>query len=538
MATLKRRLFASVLLTLLSLVSIMLLLPRSRVDQLQKITLGTTIDLGMGDMVLWGWGSGEVEDDRVEESGEGVRLVVFGDSWVDDSVNVEKEGNGKGKSWPKVLCEEVCSFYTSSFIGGCGIVLCVAWVCLLTSQQINCTSRLNFAASQPADAFPSFEPTGVAVSNAIHAAAIKKDQSIPLDASSSSPLPDLATQIQSFISLPVPKQQPKETLFVLSFGFWDVYDFARMDFAVAQNATDRSINAIFEQLDVLYLHFVEKLYPPGTSETPAPVTNATEAEDPLHPTFRVILPRLFDPTLLPGWLSQRPLPLSPSSIAEQQKNAVYLTERWNSLMENKMGAWINSPPPVSASSAVVKSAEMKEASRTDVRHSEPSSKAEDEFDQGISEAEPVKEHIQPSALSEKDMFYYDMPNYLLSIIVEHNLEREGLSDSNGLGKGSSPYDSVYSPCVRDSEVHDEEKRRSLGRRGDEGSDGGDVEEEDEYEERNGMLVCREPEDFLFWDAWGLGPSAKKEIGRAIGEMVLEGKSLRKAWEGVKTPGRI
>jgi hypothetical protein len=103
MATLKKRLSASVVLTLLSLVSIGLLLPTSKTRQLQKITLGTSID-NFGD--IWKWADEEVEDDKVEETGGGIRMVVFGDSWVDDST--ENGGSGKGRSWPQVLCEEVC----------------------------------------------------------------------------------------------------------------------------------------------------------------------------------------------------------------------------------------------------------------------------------------------------------------------------------------------------------------------------------------------------------------------------------------------
>jgi len=118
-----------------------------------------------------------------------------------------------------------------------------------------------------------------------------------------------------------------------------------------------------------------------------------------------------------------------------------------------------------------------------------------------------------SEYPEKDIFYHDTPTYLLQIIVEHNLQREGLTDANGLGKGSSFYDSVYLPCVREAE---------------------EGEDTDGFVDLNGLLVCKEPEDFLFWDAWGLGGVAKGEIGKEIAEMVLEGKSLRKSWEGIKT----
>jgi hypothetical protein len=89
---------ASFCLSVFSLVSIILLLPSSQLStHLQKITLGTTLD---DFPTLWNWG----KDADDETDGEGVRLVVFGDSWVDDSLDEEK---GKGLSWPEVLCEEV-----------------------------------------------------------------------------------------------------------------------------------------------------------------------------------------------------------------------------------------------------------------------------------------------------------------------------------------------------------------------------------------------------------------------------------------------
>lgn len=296
-----------------------------------------------------------------------------------------------------------------------------------------------------------------------------------------------------------------------------------MDYNIAQNATHKSIDTIFKQLDVLYLHFIEKLYP---AIAQAAKTNTTEAggEEHPYPPFRVIIPRLFDPTLLPGWLSHRPMPASPSSIAEQQKNAVYLTERWNSLMENRMGGWVNSPPPTSVSDTVPPPSKYEiGVSRTDVRHPEPSIAEKVGLGEEIhvtrdaeaeAEADPSLGGINKGDKAEtpdRDIFYYDTPTYLLQVIVEHNLEREGVSDANGLGKGTSPYDSVYAPCVR---AADEYEGRTEG---------------DEFVEADGMLVCRDPEDFLFWDAWGLGSVAKAEIGREIGTMVLEGKSLRSAW---------
>ena len=98
-ARLPRRLGFLVLISVLSLVWIVLLLPSSKVSsKLQQIALGSSINT-YGE--LWGWDS---EDTREEG---GVRLVVFGDSWVDD--NAEDGKTGKGRSWAEALCEAVRS---------------------------------------------------------------------------------------------------------------------------------------------------------------------------------------------------------------------------------------------------------------------------------------------------------------------------------------------------------------------------------------------------------------------------------------------
>lgn len=271
---------------------------------------------------------------------------------------------------------------------------------------------------------------------------------------------------------------------------------------------------LFEQLDILYLHFAEYLYPASalpSRDVSTEVVNATDVEKSSQHTFRIIIPRLFDPTLLPGWLSHRPLPVAPSSIAEQQKNAAYLTDRWNMLLENKMGSWINSPPPVRKAAQVVAEVPavkepkpiVEEASHTDVREPTPS----------IAVVPSLLDHTgkrsEPDSEIGKDVFYFDASKYLLDIIIEHNLEAEGISDASGLGKGESPYYSVYIPCVRNAE---------------------DGEDTDGLIDVNGLLVCKEPKDYLFWDAWGLGPAPKEDIGRKIAMQFIEGKSLRAAWE--------
>jgi hypothetical protein len=74
-----------VFLSALSLITIGLLLPSS-----SRLSVSLQ-DLGKD--YLWDW---------KESEENGLALVVFGDSWVDD-------GEGEtGKGWVEVLCEEVC----------------------------------------------------------------------------------------------------------------------------------------------------------------------------------------------------------------------------------------------------------------------------------------------------------------------------------------------------------------------------------------------------------------------------------------------
>ncbi|KAE8452862.1 hypothetical protein EG329_013134 [Mollisiaceae sp. DMI_Dod_QoI] len=501
MFSLRKRLGASILLTVLSLVLITLLLPSSKAKQLQRVTLGTTIEYSD----LWRWGSDEDVDEEEEDNGNGIRLVVFGDSWVDDVIEEGQEG--KGNNWPQVLCDE-----------------------------INCTSRFNFAASQQPDAWPSSPPTGVMTSNDIHAWALSQNQFLRAEEPKYTELPDLSSQIQSFISLPAPKVQPSNTLFILSFGFWDIYDFARLDFAAAQNVTDASVEFMFDQLDILYAHFATNLYPINAS-APNPVnyTTGTNKSTCAH-KFKVIIPRLFDPTLLPGWISQRPIPARPSSVAEQQKNAIYLTERWNQAVENKMEAWMErnvtiSPKPSSleineaASSPNVHQNATEEATGADGKFEQHGAVAanEEEKNDGKErtngDTEKKTQEQEKIGLSKKDIFYFDTASHLVDVIIEHQLEDEGLSDAAGLGKGESPFDSVYVPCVRELDF-DEDVSEIV----------------QSWVERNGMLVCKEPEEFMWWDAWNLGSKAKLMVGKAIGEVVNEGKSMRakKESKGINT----
>jgi hypothetical protein len=260
-------------------------------------------------------------------------------------------------------------------------------------------------------------------------------------------------------------------IFIISFGIWDIYHYADLDFATSQSIIETTITELFNQLDILLAYVTKSSSNPDSSNSTA-VATATP------PPFHVILPKLFDPSLLPGWISQRAPPLPPSSIAERQKNAMYLTTLWNSILENKIGEWLLHAPVPSMPAAG--GGLLREAAKHgDVQPEEP------------------------EAL-DKDVFYYDLPRYLLNILIQHQLEDAGLSDASGLGMGTSPFESVSQPCVR--EAADE-------------ADDGDV-------DGNGRFMCRDPKEYLFWDGFNLGAVANEGIGKEVGAMVMGGKSMR------------
>lgn len=351
---------------------------------------------------------------------------------------------------------------------------------LLIKPQMNCSSYLNFAKSQPSSSYPSSGPTGSMTSNKIVEAAYAMSQFIAVEPSNMT-LPDFAAQIQSFIALPPPTGS-EETVFVVSFGTWDIYNLAGLEYSLSPSAIDSVLDEYFNRLDIIYSHFKYNLTQTPTSEDAS--SNSTDTSQSTS-IFRVIIPKLFDPTMLPGWLSQRPLPLSPSSIAEQQKNAVYLKSRWNNILENKLGPWMSinpSPPPTASESE------------------SESQKSENKKEAGIK--------------VEKDVYYYDLDKYLVNVMMERSMELEGIIDASGLGSGESVFERVYLPCVGDKEDSEEEG----------------------LEEVNGTVVCKEPDEYLFYDSWSIGRVAKQAIGNEVAGMMRNGKSLRQAWKESGKPG--
>lgn len=318
---------------------------------------------------------------------------------------------------------------------------------ILTTYQVNCSTHVSFAASQPSAEYLDSPPTGVVTSKQLYSASPTK---------LTSPLPDMVAQVRGFVAIES-ESISGHTIFALSFGFWDIYHMAGLDYELGQKMIDAAVDELVAQIDILYTHYT-KDYSKHHKE------NA--------PPFQIIIPKVFDPSLVPGWLSRRAVPPSPSTIAEQQKQAVYLTQRWNSRLENALGAWVTADAEAEENAAPNESNTNENDSKTQLTR------------------------------PRKDVFNYDLPRYILGLIVEHQLEDAGQRDASGLGAGQSPFTSVSEPCLREGSP--DEKTHGV---------------------RN--TVCNDPETYLFWDEFNLGAMASEGIGRAVASMVDQGVRMKR-----------
>lgn len=160
--------------------------------------------------------------------------------------------------------------------------------------------------------------------------------------------PDLEAQIQLFLSLPPPAIATRHTLWVFTFGTWDVWNLAALPRKSGEDLVGSLASHMFSQIELLY----RKSLNPASVAFSDFWSNATKEEidrlaDPKAggriderelESFRVVIPELFDITLAPGW-QKRPAAPAPHSKAEQMRNAGFLTKQWNSRIKEELESW-------------------------------------------------------------------------------------------------------------------------------------------------------------------------------------------------------
>ncbi|KAK2768461.1 hypothetical protein FQN54_000316 [Arachnomyces sp. PD_36] len=198
-------------------------------------------------------------------------LVVFGDSWSDNSVVDE---TGRGQVWTEWLC-----------------------------SQFLCRHE-NLAESWPGS--QGLRSGSVVDNNELGAFGASEW--------STSPLPDLKSQIQQWVLQDERTIQDftdrekavrrNNTIHVVSFGVWDIWHLIGQDLDSAKSSAERSVNALFDQLQSL-----------------------ADKWDPLE--LKIILTLTADLSFLPGF----------KPTADNHKKTVALVEHWNTQVRNKAEDW-------------------------------------------------------------------------------------------------------------------------------------------------------------------------------------------------------
>jgi hypothetical protein len=181
--------------------------------------------------------------------------------------------------------------------------------------QFVCDSIHNFARS--AKDPESIYCGGAVIDNDIYVETTQNDSA------SLGLLPDLKAQVQHWLRWeerkPVRESEEEEegeeeedTLFTISFGFWDIWQYATLELEEAQNAITKSMYVLFQQLDVIAEH---------------------SSSDP-----QILISGLWDVTFAPHFQSLSANNTAPH-FGQAQHKMIYLVKYWNNALIEASMKW-------------------------------------------------------------------------------------------------------------------------------------------------------------------------------------------------------
>ncbi|KAK7747903.1 hypothetical protein SLS53_001155 [Cytospora paraplurivora] len=411
---------------------------------------------------LWsGIGKGSADTDDGSVPG-GLRIVVFGENDIGTPVGENEEVEGS-KSWTQALC-----------------------------AQLECTNHVSMVP------LPDTAPWSVS-SNELYARGVEKvfnetaDKSTPgQDYSYLSTYyppqwksPDLKEQIDQFLAMPKPRHAPKETLWVFSFGLWDVWSLSALPAPVGKDLVGPMTKDIFKQIERLVeastdpksIAWSDFNTVPQSAAPAAPADENKEAtddaaapsqpekreenadgsepvaeEDSELPTeyFRILVPRVIDPSMLPGWRDLRPVLPKVHSKAEQMRNSAELAGFWNDEIVNGLSDWVKKEDKQPEQSEEKASRDVTNGEESK-RLQEEASSANVDFANAVVQPNPAVE-IGPLTpiYPVRDGFAYNLADYLLDAMIERQMRNARLKD--GVGRGDGPleqgYRDVTNACVQ------------------------------------------------------------------------------------------
>ncbi|KAK0642935.1 hypothetical protein B0T16DRAFT_459136 [Cercophora newfieldiana] len=453
---------------------------------------------------VWHWHTGESWDasrTRIEqenllgygEDGLGnLRVVVFGEQDI-ATPSWGRKGE-KVPGWTDVLCQELhCSTYMSC----------------IPSHDNNERSMVSIGLyAQALDEIAERPADGPGEDYSFQAEVYP----VPWE------LPDFDQQITAFLAKEKPEKPPRETIWVFTFGTWDVWTLATLPPDYGRLLINQITDQLFNQIERLYQSSLNESSIAWSDIHGDLQPQSVEQKQIRTDMFRVMIPRLFDPSLTPAWSTARPDLGDAHPKAEQLRTATMLTNEWNNDILKKMDAWVRGPDADSTSSAP--------QAQNDPLAAEKAADAQDTANEiltiyGVGEAThgaatqsrspetqpsrhqrrstlPRRSDSQQGLLPKRDGFLFDLPGYIIDAILEQQLRAGGLKDGNGLGGKpvGEGFRDVWEPCTEAAETR----------------------------------VCEMMQEHLFSTPWTLAGRAVGNVGEAAAEMVLRNATVRRGWD--------
>ncbi|KAF5027189.1 hypothetical protein F66182_677 [Fusarium sp. NRRL 66182] len=418
---------------------------------------------------LFSWGKHEPEPESK------LRIVVFGSPDVVGSVK-----DPKRRSWTEELCDQL---------------QCSSHVSFITKSQPNRGLLSNSLYAKGVQRLLDVtQHTDVKQKPALDFDYIHEQYPAPFRVS------DLSSQVQSFLDMPPPDDTPRETLWIFSFGTWEIWNMAAMPRAESEAIISSMVKVILDQAELLY----QKSLDPVSNAYSDFWTNATEAQirDLTAPgaldkvdrrkfeSFRILAPMIFDVSLTPGWRS-RSKPPAPNSLAEQTRNAAELTMYWNQEIDFAIAEWkertTKSPKTISSEEGQGSNKKRSDNTETAVQ-----GEATNGNDRVIQAPYPMRNGLA-----------LDIGKEVLNVMKENAMRQAAVVDMKGRGGGSDSnasmqFSDIWTPCVN-------------------------AETADLSVEKPKMaLECEDANDHLFYDSFTISQRAMKGVVKALlGEITKE-----------------
>ncbi|KAI0485606.1 hypothetical protein F4859DRAFT_528572 [Xylaria cf. heliscus] len=416
---------------------------------------------------------------------DGLRMVIFGGGDIATPNLPASIWHSQGHGWTEVMCHKLGCDTHISFVPKTGDL----------SGAVVSNSLLDAAYRHVST--PTADST-------IHNNTIELDYSWVKEQYQKPHQPDLATQVDSFLSSSQTYRAAAETLWVFNVGYWDVWYLAALPRRLATQVVDSSVRDLFFQIERLYQAAQDRKSVAFSEYSSIPkASNATESgngdDRAARVPFRIFLTRVFDISLTPGFATARPKPPHPHSSASQLRNAAFLTNYWNALLEAAVDDWLTTPDPEYWSTTdtidtqVVKALVNEKPLPLDAPYQK--------HYHGLDKSE----HEGMVTFPYREFASYGIARYLRELMIDHQLRNADLSDHKGMGARppEEGFQDITMPCA-------------FAR-----SDDGGVQYGEATGAKGRTVVCAEPDDYLFYTAFTVGQRAIREIGLRAARRFLD-----------------